>query len=288
MRGVAGGREAMLMFSSPQQRTGIAAAITLTLAVLAGGYVARHYLAARSHLHNRPEIPDVPDSRAPDALERRALPADRSYSLAAAEVVAASAARPLLIIIHGDGGNAESMQTFTAFERAVGAGAWVAYAQSKERLWGVHTGATKGELAYLNALATDAATVRAVVPQRIFVFGWSSGAYLAQAYACANPRVAAVALSGAKSAYPCAAAKPTLVLHGTADTEHPVALGDRLAADLRIRNGCTNQSTPTLLPPCAAFSSCLTPLSYCRVDGSGHFPWKSAARVSWRFFSEVP
>jgi poly(3-hydroxybutyrate) depolymerase len=238
--------------------------------------------------HFGPEVPDVMPAAADANTETRAI-GERSYLVVTpARSTATGGKLPVLLVIHGDGGSAESVRRYTAFDSAVAGRAVVLYAQTKGRLWGVGTGRTAGEVSYLETVVADAAAKDpALDVARVFVFGWSSGAYIAQSFACGRKEVKGMALSGARVYAPCATQKPTLVFHNTGDQAHLVADGDALVAELAQRAHCSAERVAGPLEPCMQSTGCSVPVAYCRVEGGTHFPWKSTARASWKFFEAL-
>lgn len=229
-----------------------------------------------------PEIPALPEPTSPPLVETRTLASGRTY-LAVSPSGAPVPKLPIVLVLHGDGGDSESMRTFTGFDRATDRAAHVAFVTSGKQYWRHHD----AEGAYLKAVIADLAASRAADASRVFLFGWSSGAYLTQRFACDNPAVVAVALCEGRGHPRCAHPKPTLVLHNSDDDEHTIASGDALADGLRHAAGCTD-ATPRVMPwdpSCVSYQGCARHVAYCRVDGGSHYPWKHAARVAWAFFT---
>jgi poly(3-hydroxybutyrate) depolymerase len=174
------------------------------------------------------------------------------------------------------------MRAFTGFERAVGRQAHVVYLQSAGRYWR----GTAEELKYIARVVDDVAKRRMGDASNVFVFGWSSGAHLAQAYACGNQSVVAVALCEGRVVQACPTPTKTLVLHNTGDQEHRVEKGDALVQAMRSRASCTPEEGTPWKEACVLYNECVVPLAYCRVEGGSHFPWKHAASRAWSFFRE--
>lgn len=232
-------------------------------------------------------MPDVPAMKVVPTMVSRELPKGRRYL--AVSPPASARSLPIVLLLHGDGGTAESMRAFTGFDAASGEGAHVAYAQVAHRYWGVGVeGGYDAERAYLADIVADLGRLRGADVTRVFVLGWSSGASVAQSFACEHPEVAALTLVEARGERPCAPGtkpRPILVVHNTRDTEHTVADGDALVAGLRAARRCGPSPAPTLVSPCVGYSGCEAPLAYCRIEGGSHYPWKRTARVAWSFFS---
>lgn len=267
--------------------------IAAVLVVAAGAYRlrhrARHLFSVLFLKPQGPETPDLPEHRTPPKEAKRTLEEGRSYLSVSPQSVDANTRLPIVLLLHGDEGTAESMRAYTGFDRASREDAHVAYAQAKGVYWGVGTGGISGELAYLRNVVADVVALRNADASRIFVFGWSSGAYIAQAFACRTPEVRALALSGPRRPIPCDTGRPTLVLHSEDDHAHAVAEGDAIVLDLRQGRACSDVAQPMAISPCVRYTKCSSALAYCRPAGDSHFPWKHAAEVAWSFFSsEAP
>jgi poly(3-hydroxybutyrate) depolymerase len=189
---------------------------------------------------------------------------------------------PLVLVIHGDTGSAESMREFTEYEKATLGEARVIYLQAEKHYWGLREDRYPTERAYMKEVVDEFAGTNG----RVAIFGWSSGAYLAQRYACDDARVFALTLSGGKSTVNCTSRRtiPVLALHGTNDKAHTLQQGEAMVLSLREAHRCGASEQPTLLPPCVEYDGC--PVSFCRIEGGTHHPWNKAARVSWAFFQQ--
>lgn len=184
-------------------------------------------------------------------------------------------------MIHGDGGSAETVRAYTGFDSVflTPPTARVAYLQAQGRFWGLSGSKLRAELDYMRAVIADAAPATSSV----FVFGWSSGAHLAQELACEETRVHALVLNGGRGAHLCARQVPTLIQHNEGDAAHAIAYGDALVASIQAHLGCRDESMPTLMPPCIAYQGCKAPVAYCRVPGGTHRPWRNTARTAAEF-----
>jgi len=173
---------------------------------------------------------------------------ERSYLLRT-PVRATDDAMPLLIVIHGAGGNAARAETATALTALSDAdGFIVAYPNGTqaadipgELSWnaGVCCGRPVVEqiddVAFIAAAIADIESKEPVDPARIFVTGFSNGGMLAHRLACELPgRIAGIAVvAGALNVPDCAAEGVTsvLMIHGTGDMTVP------------FQGGATNERT---------------------------------------------
>lgn len=159
----------------------------------------------------------------------------RSYRLVVPDGVGEGA--PLVIALHGGGGNAAQLQaSLTLDALAADEGFVVAYPNgtgksvlgksfftwnSDEECCGSAVEEGVDDVAFLDAVIDDVADAAGVDVDRVFVFGHSNGGAMAHRYACERAeRVAASASVGAPQRISACApgrAVPFLVVHGTDD-----------------------------------------------------------------------
>ncbi len=221
-----------------------------------------------------------------------------------------AAPAPLVIVLHGAGGNGRLQQRLTGFDRwAAAYGAVVVYPSAPRRLWndgrfeavGNDRIARRDDIAWFRALVAELAASGVADPARVYVIGHSNGGGMAMALACRAPDlvqgIAVVATKVLKDA-PCPAAAtpvPAVFFYGTADTLAPHAgrptgtegalpwnAGRTFSAGQSIaiwarRNGCT-MGRPVRIDPAPDGVSvsrfdgtgCRAPLRYFEIAGAGH------------------
>jgi polyhydroxybutyrate depolymerase len=147
--------------------------------------------------------------------------------------VDAKAALPVLIILHGGGGNAEQIEHNTDFDRASDAHGFLAVypdgtGKAKFHTWN-GSGTCCGpamrdhvdDVAFLVALVDDLAKHHNIDRKRVFVVGHSNGAVMAERALCEKPEIFAggviVSSPGLDHACTPKAASRVLIIHGTAD-----------------------------------------------------------------------
>jgi polyhydroxybutyrate depolymerase len=220
---------------------------------------------------------------------------------------ATAAPRPLLIVLHGFGGNPVQMEAVTGFSAlAATAGFIAAYplGRGQPPQWPIAAAAPEAaaEVAFIRAMLADIAARTALDQRRVYVTGLSNGAQMAWRLGCLLPEsIAAIALvAGNYPPYPdCPLPTlplPALVMHGTADTVLPydgrvVQFSPLFWATQRAKqNGCGTtpelmQQTPHLLvqnwPDCPP----QTAVRFYTVFGQGHvWPEHPAATpLIWDF-----
>jgi phospholipase/carboxylesterase len=148
------------------------------------------------------------------------------------------AAAPLLVFLHGAGGDAAHLPA-TLRELADANGIVVLAPESRGRTWDVLLGEVGPDLAYLQrALDHVKARVR-VDRRRVALAGFSDGASYALVVGLRNRDVFShvIAFSPGTSVPSRAPAPPVFVSHGTADEVLPVEGAREIVARLR-REGC--------------------------------------------------
>jgi len=158
----------------------------------------------------------------------------RSYEFFVPPTYDGSAALPLVLALHGDGGNGEHMVHLTGFDvRAAEHHFFVAYPNSPHEDWnylyGI-PGADEGpdDISFIYRLIEAIGRDYQIDRQRLFVSGISSGGFMAQRLACEKDGKFAAFASVAANGYgampaTCRARPPidALYLHGTQDSLAP-------------------------------------------------------------------
>lgn len=248
-----------------------------------------------------------------------ALLAQRPYT-----IVGGSGATPapLVVALHGLGGTGQEIGddlqlTALSQER----GFWLALPDgtangNREQFWNPQDGRPPWDVAYLAAVIDDARARHAVDPKRVFVVGFSLGAFLAHRLACdLAPRIAAIAsIAGEVPSDPaqCAPAAPVSVveIHGDRDKVIPYQPGTfgggaRETAGTWARNDrCSGALQPTgqrldLVTDVPGDETLVEAVSGCpagvsvelwTMEGAGHSPTAQAgfgANV-YRFLTAHP
>lgn len=173
------------------------------------------------------------------ARESRVDLGDRFYLIDLPEVAEGA---PLILALHGGGGNPAQFARSSGLGRAVtAAGYAVVFPAGTSRRGGrlltwnggycCGAAARNGvdDEAFLKAVIADAAARFGLNGQRVFVTGMSNGAILAETFAARNPRlvraVAGVAGTMDTGRIRVTGPVPALVIHGTADNHVPYAGG---------------------------------------------------------------
>jgi polyhydroxybutyrate depolymerase len=139
-------------------------------------------------------------------------------------------ATPLVIILHGYKGPAASMEQYSAFSAVADREGFLAIypqAQGEMAAWNLNSGSNP-DVAFLDGVIDDVASMCGIDPARVYVAGLSRGGGMANRMACDDaPRVAAIAaVSGAFYRHlECSPARavPVMAIHGLKDTIVPFA-----------------------------------------------------------------
>lgn len=229
----------------------------------------------------------------------------RSYVLAVPVAYDANVAYPLVLVLHGDGGDGASMRALHTFDAVSAEHAIVAYPSGRNATWN-HSLDVDGnpEMRFLRELVAALRLKYNVDAARVFGTGYSSGAFMINQVACRTGLFRALVPYAGGAPYnppnegdPNAApdcssgtAVATMVVQGAADPEVLPSSGRYCAEYWRQRNGCQSSQSPVDPAPCVAFDGCPgeRPVRYCEIPGLGHIPWSEGARAAWTFFQALP
>jgi polyhydroxybutyrate depolymerase len=165
----------------------------------------------------------------------------RTYLLHLPPVYDGKRLLPLVIVLHGGGGNAPGAVRMTGFsEKADKEGFVVVYPNGSGRLktrlltWnsgnccGYAMDQNVDDVGFIRALIDELVTLRAIDPKRVYVTGMSNGGMMTYRLGCElSDKIAAIApVAGALNVENCQPANPVsvIIFHGTAD-EHVLYKG---------------------------------------------------------------
>lgn len=236
----------------------------------------------------------------------------RSYRLFVPPGAAAQARLPLVLDLHGTGGNAAGHAKTTGFEAlAAREGFAVATLQAEDSRWNVPVFTPRADdVRYVSDVIDHIAARTCIDPARIHATGFSGGGRMSSLLGCRlNPRIASIApVGGLRWTGPCPGrAVPVLTVHGLADlTNAYEGHGDRGAewvesipealAGWATHNRCQPQLVQDKSTgPVASlrYAGCErgADVQLLRVDGLGHV-WPraeiDATAMIWQFFKAHP
>lgn len=234
----------------------------------------------------------------------------RSYRLFVPPNAAGGRALPLVLDLHGTGGDAAGRARQSGFEAlAAREGFAVATLQAEDARWNVPVATWRADdVRYVADVIDDIAAHTCIDPARVYATGFSGGGRMSSLLACRlNDRIAAIApVGGLRWPGPCPGrAVPVLTVHGLADTTNPYeGHGDRGAewvesvpealAGWAAHNRCQPRIEQDRQPgplQTLRYPGCEAEVRLLRIDGMGHIWPKTevdAADVAWRFFQAHP
>lgn len=147
------------------------------------------------------------------------------------------------------------------------------------------------DIAFADAMLARLASELCVDQSRVFSTGFSFGAMMTIALACARADVyRAVAPMSGSLQVGCEGTELPIAYwasHGTGDTTVTPATGEAARDEFVERNGCSSTTMPTEPDGCVAFEGCNPgyPVEWCTFDGA-HVPAPFAGSAIWAFFSQ--
>jgi polyhydroxybutyrate depolymerase len=175
--------------------------------------------------------------------------------------------RPLLVVLHYGGGNAEDMAALTQVALLVrDYNIWVALPEAIRGNWNNDPAEDSGidDVGYINRLIDSAVSRFPVASKRIYLAGYSNGGFMAMRFACERPTRIAAAVTVSASFYKSmnnacqpAAGTPFAMINGTDDirVNYNATYGLLTVPAAAKRwaqiNGCPTAPAHSLLPDLA-------------------------------------
>lgn len=231
----------------------------------------------------------------------RTLGRQRSYALVEPAIVEPERRYPLILVFHGDGGDAMGFHDAWPFERVTGKNAFLAYPEGIGRTWDLETTKNNQDEQFAVTLVDEIASRHPIDRERVFATGYSSGGFMANVLACHRPGLLRAIASNAGGApynqlerwdngYPkCPGQKAVamLALHGERDSGVTLDSGRFSAEYWGYVNGCkTDEMETTGYSECRLYRGCPASkaVGFCSIPTLGHWVWEEAAQASWTFF----
>lgn len=159
------------------------------------------------------------------------------------------------------------------------------------------------ETGYFNAVLDEVQANYCTDSGKVFVSGYSSGAWLSDLLSCtAGDRITAIgtAAGGFHANHPPCKGNPAAMFHaGTGDTANPITKlngqgmneGSSAARDrLLMANACTMETKvwDAAFPYCKEYIGCTSPVVWCEQN-VGHSNGEEVSRTGWwKFWSSLP
>ena len=251
---------------------------------------------------------DLPNTPGVSSQQLTSGQRPRAYRLSVPPGYDGHARLPLVLDLHGSGGNAagqarnSGLETLSATERFI-----VATLEGENNRWNVPVQPGRADdVAYVSDVIDHVAARVCTDPSRVYMTGFSGGARMTSLAACTlGSRLAAVApVSGLRWPAPCdGRAVPVLTFHGLADPQNPYdghaagrgaeweeSVPDALAGWAR-HNGCKGdailEDPPGPLSTLRYDGCGAAEVRMIRIDGLGHTWTKTevdTTGVMWQFF----
>lgn len=222
----------------------------------------------------------------------------RSYTLVVPATYSADTSYPLVYVLHGHGSNGAQARSSLALESVAGDRAIFVYPSGLGGGWDLDSPASKNaDVAFFDATLAVTQSNYCIDLHRVFVAGFSNGAYMANQLACRRgDRIRAVASHAGGGPYEMAGeydeqgnlrckGKPvaSLVVHGASDAMVAPSEGQKSIDHWTHANHCSGNA-PSGPQACVAYQGCTNAVMACKVPSLGHGLWAQAKQVTWSFF----
>lgn len=224
----------------------------------------------------------------------------RKYTLVVPPAYSPSTSLPLVFVLHGNGGSGMQARASFDLEPLAQGRALFAYPDAIGGGWDLDSAASKNpDVAFFDAILAVTQSAYCVDLRRVFVVGFSNGAYMANQLGCRRgDRIRGVATLSGGGPYEVAGeydeqghlvcrGKPvaSLVIHGTADTVVSPSEGQKSIDHWSFANHCGGSAAAA--PSCIAFQGCANPVSACKVAGLGHGIAPQTKPLVWSFLDAL-
>jgi len=206
---------------------------------------------------------------------------------------------PLVVVLHGGGGSGAAVRAQTDLERVAGGRAIFVYPDAINGNWDLDSKAeVNPDVALFDSILFTAHNTLCTDARRVFVTGFSNGAYMANQLGCRRgERIRGIVSHAGGGPYEMngsydaqgrlvcpGKAVAALVVHGQVDGVVLPAEGQKSLDHWSQANRCSSSIAGAWIPPCTAQQGCFQPVGSCRIPGLGHGTWKEAGKVTWAFF----
>jgi polyhydroxybutyrate depolymerase len=231
--------------------------------------------------------------------------ADRGpYVIAVPKTYAATKKYPLVLVIHGDGGDGAGMRNYHTLDNETGEDAIVVYPSGAGLTWDQGTPYDQNtDQQYLVALIAAVKAKYSI--GKTFGVGWSAGGFIVNIVACRRAGIfdGIVSHAGGQpytepkdaNGYQICAGNPTypaFITNGDKDGTVDPTSGDYDAQFWAHYNGCNEDPaarTDVAPSPCKTHAGCPAgkPVTYCLIPGNGHGIWSQAIPAEWAFLKAL-
>jgi len=199
-------------------------------------------------------------------------------------------AYPIIYQLHGCSDSATREDNNVPVHRSSGTNAILIRGRAAARCW--DTNAAGVDVPYYDAMVEAAERTLCVDTERRFVSGYSSGSFMAHVLSCTHgAELRGVAtIAGGQGGRSCTGNVAALLIHDLNDSTVNISTSIGARDNHAMRNGCDVMAarTPTMDPPCEAYTGCDEglPVVWCQTSGRNHSRQDDlAASIFWNFFS---
>ena len=226
---------------------------------------------------------------------------ERSYTLFVPPGYVPGTSHALVFVLHGHGGNGAQIRSSFDLESVANGKAIFVYPDGLGGGWDLDSPAEKNaDVALFDAALALTQGSYCVDLRRVFVTGFSNGAYMANQLGCRRgDRIRGVASHAGGGPYETAGsydaegnlvcsgkAVASLVVHGSADGTVAPSEGQKSTDHWAHANHCGGPGGHAPAG-CSAPSNCTNAVMTCKVPGLGHSLWPRARTVTWSFFESL-
>lgn len=205
----------------------------------------------------------------------------------------AARAYPVVYQFHGCSDSATRETNNPPVQRESGADAIHVRGRAAARCW--DTAAMGPDVAFFDALVAQMEATYCADPERRFVTGYSSGAFMTHRLACVRGDVirGVASIAGGQTGRMCEGQVAALLIHDQDDGVVNITASRGARDALLAANGCDVDAprTPTAHSPCEQYAGCDSdyPVVWCETMGMNHSRQDAlAAPAFWDFLSALP
>ena len=228
---------------------------------------------------------------------------DRTYTLVVPESYAPGAPYPLVFALHGNGGTGAGLRAAMDLEKQAAGKAIFVYPDAQGGGWDLDAPAAQNrDVALFDGILLQTFNALCIDSHRVFVTGFSNGAYMANQLGCRRgDRIRGIASHSGGGPYETqgsynsegnlvCSGKPVaaLVIHGESDTTVPPSEGQKSIDHFSHANHCSSGAQASaLIAPCVGVAGCYQPVDVCRIPALGHTMWKESGKAMWSFIEAL-
>jgi polyhydroxybutyrate depolymerase len=143
---------------------------------------------------------------------------------------------------------------------------------------------------FVDAMMAWAEANYCVDPSRWYSIGFSWGGWMANHVGCARAQRirAVISVAGGGPSIACEGPVAVMIVHGTADTDEPIAEGQASMKKWTAANGCQANTEPALSGACVRYLGCSAghPVLWCEHAGGHEKPAFLTSGAVWSWLSQ--